>query len=99
MVGKQVLVMLVYQREGSDRPEGFGQLYGTIESFSAEAGFVLGLVGTGRRRTYLLPPDLEAFKPRPPGRYVAVASGKAIADPDYAVTLTVPTAPATDIPW
>ena len=89
LVGKRVLISLIYQNKDEAEPHGYRQIHGVIESASRTRGFSVVLDGGDAGEHYTLPPDLRVFRPLPPGEYTASTTGEVVIDPDYSVSYTV----------
>lgn len=65
------------------------QMHGRVSELGVDRGVIVTLEGVRAGETYVLPPDLRAWRPAPPGEYRLRSTGEVVVDPDYTASWTI----------
>jgi hypothetical protein len=85
LIGKVILIGVTYV-DKHDQLLDRKQWWGVIENASSDMGIRVALKNSSD--PCVLPPDLSAIRPAPPGEYRLKESGEIIKDPDFLTTWT-----------
>jgi hypothetical protein len=86
LIGRHLLVGVTVLGPGDEVIEQ-REFHGLIELAEEGRGIAIRRHDTGTLEW--LPPDLDALRPAPPGRYTLSSSGDVVVDPDLLGTWTV----------